>query len=141
MNTMKFFLDKLIERFEIIPVSEGYYELITRKEMVAPFVNCLSEIGIRIIGFDWWCFVDPQNPDCPHGGGGIRNVYGDSWFSEMYYWEDIEFKKCISISDNNKQYADYFIYVFPNEDRYLDCIVPGFHLDVPDDWQNVFDKR
>lgn len=53
MENKKIQLDREIREHEVIPVGNGYIDLITRKNFVKSFVNSVSELEIRITGFTW----------------------------------------------------------------------------------------
>lgn len=134
----KILLDELIKKFEVIPACWYYSELITRKEMVVPFVNGLAELGIRIRGFTWWCYVDGTTSECPHGLGGPWNAYGQGWFSELGHWDNIQLAELESVEETNRRYVDYYMNIFPRMQTYLSCVVPAIDIDVPESWQNVY---
>lgn len=118
-------LDKLIKECGITPVGNGYIDLICPKKYIEKFINGLSKLEIKIIGFTWWCDVTKGHNPC--GMGGPKNKYGNNWYSEIQMEKIITFK-------NNKDFLNYLIVKWKNSSDYKECYVPGFWLKVPVDW-------
>ncbi len=69
---------------------------------VNDFIDAMSEMGVRITGVSWWCWVNGEHTPC--GMGGPKNKYGDGWYSE------IEMGKTYDFQTNNdiKEYLNSF---------------------------------
>lgn len=110
--------------FKVQPVGAGYVDCICPIENVAAFIDAMTQIGIRITEFTWWCFVTEGH--IPHGMGGPKNQYGNGWFSEISMERTCSF-------DTNEATKQYILMVWPTEKDYQKCYVPAFWLDIPNE--------
>lgn len=119
-------LDELIEECEITSIGDAYIDLICPKKYIKKFINGLSELGVKITGFTWWCNVENEHNPC--GMGGPMNKYGENWYSEIEMGN-------VVILKNNEEYLKYLLKDWEKSCNYKKCYIPGFWLDVPDNWK------
>lgn len=131
-------LDEVMESLHILPVGAGYIDLITNTSNIAEFIAELNKLNIRIVGFTWWCYVDRCHSEPPHGMGGAKNSYGEGWYSEIELENVIELGFEENCTKNNNLYSKYILEDYPKDKSYHSCYMPGFWLDVPDNWKNTW---
>ena len=135
-------LESLIECLEINGVG-SYIDLITRWEHVEAFLEGVSQLGVAIRAITLWCDYSPLNRErygCPHGFGGPRN--GEGFYSEMceheYFWLDetsFDFSQDDAVARSLTLAREYVYQGIPRRPDYSPCLLPGFWLWVPDDWE------
>ena len=130
-------LDEVVNKLKIQPVGNGYIDLITHKSNIAEFITELNKLCIRIKGFTWWCYMNKAHMELPHGMGGPQNRFGEGWYSEIQLTDVIESGSEENCAENNNRYANYILEVYPKDKNYHSCYLPGFWLDVPDNWENA----
>jgi hypothetical protein len=124
----------LLFAYKIQPVGWGYIDCINIKENLNGFIKSLIELGIKVTDISWWCHCaigGNKETGCPQRGGGPWSKYFDGWFSEMYYYPNVEIK------DNNN-IIPYIFNKWPKTKEYLPYLIPAFWLNVPNHWKNIF---
>lgn len=111
---------EVFERLHIQPAGAGYVDLICSKSNIGVFVDEMDALGVRIVGFTWWCHVNKNHKPC--GMGGPKNKYGEGWYSE------IAMEKLQNFESNEKVKA-FFIEENMKSASYKECYVPGFWLE------------
>ena len=133
MDKTKIQLDGLLVKYKAEPVGRGYIDCIIMNDDLVEFVDEITALGIKIIGFTVWCHCTDEHKEqynCPHGLGGPESTYHDGWFSEMYF-DDSYFEV-----ENNERVVDMIFNRLPMKSWYSPCIMPALWLDVPDSWRN-----
>ncbi len=120
-------LDKLIKKCEITIVGDGYVDMICPWENIGMFIAGVSQLGIVIEGFTWWCNVTGTHRPC--GMGGPHNKYGDNWYSEIEMGKVHEFA-------SNEATLKFLLEEWKEQSDYKACYVPGFWLCVPNGWKS-----
>ena len=108
-----------MKELKIQPVGDGFIDMICPIESINAFIDLCDLIGLRIVGFTWWCHVTDGHEPC--GMGGPRSEYGDGWFSE------IPMEKIVEMKDN-EAYRSFFSTEWPSDPEYRECYRPGFWL-------------
>ena len=122
-------LDKLLQKYNIQPVGNGYIDCIIMKENVKPFLQELTKINVFVTGVSWWCHCTKEHESkyhCPHGMGGPKSKYYEGWFSEMA----VRHK---DIYDGNQNAENYILYGVKAEPFYSECLVPGLWLSADEE--------
>lgn len=131
---MKQQLDIVIKNYEIVPVGNGYIDLITRREFILQFINALNNLNIKIAAVSWFDFVDYKRE--AWGLGGPKNPYGEGWFSEICS-DDAYFSTTLldNVIENNNQYLKYIFEDAKKQMKHFyNSFVPSFCLEVPKEW-------
>jgi hypothetical protein len=135
----------LIRACDAHPVGSGFIDIITPSPRINAFVAGLADLGIGIRMVTLWCNYTEDNRvrfGCPHGFGGP--THGLGYYSEICESDPYEATYGGSQSGNNpkvfvarlndaaRTYATEGMKVRAD---YSPCFVPGFWLDVPEDWK------
>lgn len=115
-------IGKVFAELRVQPAGQGYIDCICPQENIGGFISAMSNLGITIDGFTWWCYALPGHPPC--GMGGPKNAYGDGYYSEMQ-------KDGIFGLQGNERYRAYLLDEYPRSKSYRKCCVPGFWLRMP----------
>lgn len=117
-------LDRLFQDLHVQPVGNGYIDCICPMDHVPDFIRSISDLGIRITKFTWWCYVSEGHEPC--GMGGPINKFGPGWYSEIEMGHTFQFP-------SNSAMLDYLTNIWPKEPDYHPCYVPAFWLDFSPD--------
>lgn len=115
----KKYIDSLCIKYHIQPVGEGYIDLICPIDCINDFIDEMNRLGVRILGFTWWCHV--ENNHVPCGMGGPKSRYDKGWFSEI--------PDELHMFDDNEEIRYYLTVIYPQSKEYKECLVPAFWLD------------
>jgi hypothetical protein len=139
-------IELVLEKYEVLPVGNGYIDLILPLGLANEFVQALISIDVAVEYITWWCYCTPTSRKtygCPHGLGGPG--FRDGYYSEGV-GKDFEVLEKLKIPNDSlkdsKEFAarcnqtvlDYFATDFEKESFYSPCLNPGFWLHVPKTW-------
>ena len=143
-------IDTLLKRFQVVPVGNGYIDLILPIQPSLDLIDALAQLPIAVGALTWWCHCTPTSAmtqGCPHGLGGPNNPFGLGWFSELsgpVGWDVAD--SGISLANPihsplelanacRTAYQSFLLNDWPQRVDFLPCCVPGLWLNVPDDWR------
>jgi hypothetical protein len=129
------FTDDLKERLDAAfsackaqPVGGGYVDIVTAPEYILPFIDAMQSMNIRIRAVSWWC-MDDGSKETTHEGLTKKSLFFPCSFSETLVTLK-KFKKDESYNDVKQ----YIFEDFPKSRETLPGLVPGFWLDVPENF-------
>ncbi len=147
-------LDRLVARYSVHIVGDGYIDIIVTRDRCFDFINELTGAGLVIEAVSWWCHATDQNKrvlGCPHGYGGPMTAIG--WFSELSHdFDELteeemaglkanDFHNEVTRINNNMIETIRCKVTLPLADgtslRFSEhaCLTPGIWVHVPEDWK------
>lgn len=143
-------IEDLLERYQVVPVGNGYIDLIVMREKAVQLVRDLIHLPVGVSHVTWWCWAPADERDrlgCPHGGGGPRHPFGDYYFGEctQHPWFSVA-EQGVNLNANSadpKELAvecaalvcDFVERGVTREPYFTECLQPGLWLHVPDEWR------
>lgn len=142
-------IDALLHRFHVVPVGDGYIDLILPIPQALMLLDALAQLPIAVNALTWWCYCTPSSAmtqGCPHGLGGPSNPFGAGWFSELsgpVEWDVADYGVALDAPHYSPlelatachiACRSFLLNDWPQRANVLPCYVPGLWLSVPDTW-------